>query len=291
MRVATVAITGITGLAGGSVERALQLAGHRIVGISRRDNVSLDGVEMRTVYDLRDAGALTAVLKGCDTVLHFADRADRKTYTESDVDTAGLVMTSLRTACHRLGIRRIVAASSVYAEREDRPSDRYVRSKRRMEVRALAPTPGARPIILRLPPLHGRGARGTVRHIARAAERGWPLPLGLARAPRRFLSLEALGDLCVAITALGDDRFAEASGRILCPSSPAEASLAALAVSLSKERRTRLIPVPGVDLLLSGTVPVAQLADEQNDVYRATGWRARTGGADGGDPATTAGSS
>lgn len=270
--VATIAITGITGLAGGSVGRVLQRAGHRIVGISRQNDVSIDGAEMRTVNDLRNSDALMAVLEGCDTILHFADRADRKTYAESDVDTAGLIMIALRTACDQLGIHRIVAASSVYAERDDRASDRYVRSKRRMEACALAPTPGAQAVVLRLPPLHGQGARGTIRHIANAAQRGWPLPFGLARASRRFLSLKALGDLCVAIATLDDERFAKGAGSILYPSSPSETSLAELAISLGKGN-ARLVPVPGIDHLVSGVIPAAQLADERNELYRVIGWR------------------
>lgn len=215
-------------------------------------------------------------LKGCDTILHFADRADRRSYTESDVDTAGLVIGALRTACDRLGIRRIVAASSVHAERKAHLSDRYVRSKQIMEACALAPTPGAKPIILRLPPLHGHGAKGTVRHIARAIERGWPLPLGLANAPRRFLSLEALGDLCTSMTSLDDARFAATAGMILYPSNSVEASLTTLALSLNKGRHVRLLPIPGIDRLIPGIIPAVQLADEQDRVFRATGWRPKT---------------
>lgn len=270
---ATIAITGITGLAGSSVARALRGAGQAVVGITRRSDTASCGADLRTVRDLRDADALAAALHGCDMVLHFADRANRKSYNECDVDTAATVMTALRIACNRTRINRIVAISSVYAEREDRSSDRYVRSKRAMEAVALAPSPGARAMVFRLPPLHGPGAKGAVRHIAAAVRRGWPLPLGLANAPRRFLSLDALAQLCVRLAMLDDLRFDAATGAIWYPSNSDEASLAALARSLGK---AKLIPVPGIDSLLSGTVSAGQLIDEQDALHRATGWRAAT---------------
>lgn len=272
---ATVAITGITGLAGGHVGHALRTAGHVVVGISRQQAIECGGQTTRAVSDLTDSTALTAALKGCDAILHFADRADRRTYSDGDVDTAARMLTAIRTAAAANNVRRIVAASSVYAERVDQPDDRYGRSKRAMEAVGLAEAPGVAALVLRLPPLHGAGAKGAVRHIARAVGRGWPLPFGLARTPRRFLSLDALADLCRHLVELEETVFAHATGQIWVPVNVNHGSLSALARALGSGRSVRLLPVPGIDRLLGGRVPAGQLERDRDALLAAVGWQAR----------------
>ncbi|MGC6399978.1 NAD-dependent epimerase/dehydratase family protein [Sphingomonas sp. FW199] len=266
----TAAITGVTGVAGSHVAAALTVRGFRVVGISRGGREG-NGA-LRIVPDLSDAAALEPALKGCDIVFHFADRADRKSYTEADVNTAATVITAIRNAAVRCGITRIVAASSVYAESASAGA-LYGRSKRAMEVAATAPGFGEPAIVLRLPPLYGPGARGAVRHIARVAERGWPLPFGLALAPRRFLSLDSLADLCAHLTALDEGTFSRATGRILVPSMNRVDSLYTLANSLASGC-SRLLPVPMIDRLLAGgRVEASQLARDREAVHSAIGWR------------------
>ena len=269
----TVAITGITGLAGGHVARALRAAGFDIVGISRRILDARTGIPMRTVPDMTDADAMAAAFEGADIILHFADRADRKSYSEEDVGTAATTLAAIRTAAMRNGIRRIVAFSSIYADRTDRHDDLYGRSKRAMEAAGIELAPGPQAVVLRLPPLYGPGARGAVRHIALACERGWPLPFALARAPRRFLSLDALADLCVHLANLKDPMFDKAAGRILVPVAVHEGSLAALSRAIGG-KRTRLLPVPGIDRLLGGRVAPGQLEKDRDEMIDVVGWQA-----------------
>jgi UDP-glucose 4-epimerase len=271
---AVVAITGITGLAGWHVAQALTSAGHVVIGISRRADARWEGQEIRTVADLSDGKAMTSALQGSDIVFHFADRADRRSYTKQNVGEAAAALAAIREAAAANGSSRIVAASSVYAERSAGGDDYYAQSKRAMEAAGLAESPGSPAILLRLPPLYGPGARGAVGRIARAIHRGWPLPLGLAHAPRRFLSLDALADLCLRFTELNDRDFAGAAGQIWYPSSKDRASLAALAQALGNGRE-RLLPVPGVDRLIGGRVEGAQLAREQDALHAAIKWQAR----------------
>lgn len=269
----TVAITGITGLAGGHVARALRAAGHHVIGISRRATTDSAGAPVRTVPDLAEVDAMAAALAGCDIVFHFADRADRKSYREEDVGSAAATLTTIRTAAVRNGIRRIVAASSVYAERADRPDDLYGRSKRAMEAVGTAALAGAPTVILRLPPLYGPGARGAVRHIARAVEKGWPLPFAWANASRRFLSLDALADLCSHLASLDDATFDRAAGHIYVPVDGGQGSLAALSRTLGNGK-AHLLPVPFIDRLLGGRVTSEQLERDRATLATATGWRA-----------------
>ena len=275
----TVAITGITGLAGGHVARALRAAGFDLVGISRRISDTNADIPIRTVPDLTDVDAMAAALERCDIILHFADRADRRSYREEDVGTAAAIITAIRIAAMRNGIRRIVAFSSIYADRTDRQSDRYGRSKRAMETVGVELAPGPQALVLRLPPLYGPGARGAVRHIAHACDRGWPLPFALARAPRRFLSLDALAGLCVHLADLKDAVFERAAGRILVPVAAHEGNLAALSRAIGG-KRTRLLPVPGIDCLLGGRVALGQLEKDRDEMFNLVGWQAseHTGG-------------
>lgn len=270
----TVAITGITGLAGGHLASALRASGHRIIGVSRQRDTGPAWADMRVVSDLTDVDALRDAFRDCDIIFHFADRAQRKSYREEDVDMAARVMTAVRTGAQQCGVRRIVVASSVYAEDAD---DLYGQSKRKMEQAASAASPGTPAVVLRFPPLYGPGARGSVRHIARAAQRGWPLPFGSANAPRRFLSLDALADLCGRLAELDARTFAALTGRTFTPVAPHVGSLAALSRTLG-HGRTRLFPVPGIDLLLGGRVPRATLERDRDALRAATGWQARDPG-------------
>ena len=271
LAMATIAITGVTGLVGGHVARALERAGHRIVGISRQAHGSWPGGSVVSVPDLTDSGALSSALAGCDAVLHFADRADRRSYTEQDVGTAARMASAIRHAASEAGITRIVLASSIYAERDDL----YGRSKRQMEAAGMAGEPGAAALVLRLPPLYGPGAKGAVRHIARAVEKGWPLPFGMANAPRRFLSLDALADLCRHLLEIDEQVFQQASGRIWVPTDVRRGSLRALTRSLeTPSRRARLLPVPLIDRLLGARVPPGQIEADRDGLFAATGWQA-----------------
>lgn len=270
---AKVAITGITGLVGGHVADALEKAGHVVVGVSRQATSKPTGRLIHMVSDLTDPQALTSALEGCDIIFHFADRADRKSYTDENVDTAARMLAALRKAAAVTGVDRIVAASSVYAEKVTQPDDRYGRSKLAMEAVGMAETLGGHVLILRLPPLHGPKAKGAVRHIERAVTKGWPLPFGLATAPRRFLSLDALADLCERLIRLKDETFASAAGQIWYPSSAHQDSLLALTKSVG-HRHPWLLPVPGIDRLISGRVSLGQLESERTALLAATGWQA-----------------
>lgn len=270
----TAAITGITGLAGKHVAKTLHALGHEVIGISRRPPNDWADADIRSVPDLTDAGALTNALRGCDVIFHFADRADRKSYTEGNIGAAAKVLSAIRSAAARNGISRIVAASSIYAELSDRPADLYGRSKRAMEAVGMAATPGSPAAILRLPPLYGPGARGAVRHIARAIEQGWPLPFGLARAPRRFLSLDELADLCNHLATINQTTFDRALGRILVPVSAESDNLFALCRAIGQGSE-RLLPVPGIDRIIGGKITPDQLDSHRETLAEAVGWRAQ----------------
>lgn len=268
---ARIAITGISGLAGGHVGHQLIARGHEVVGISRRTAAPGTSLPMCQVTDFRDIDSWETALTGCDILFHFADRADRHSYTDSNVSDAAQAMTAIRNAAAVLGLDRLVVASSIYAERPDLPADRYGRSKRAMEAVALADLPGSPAVVLRLPPLYGPGAGGMVAHVSRAVTRKWPLPFGMATAGRRFLSLDALASLCGHLAGMDVSDFARMSGQIWGPAEPQVASLKALAKALG---RPWLIPVPGIDRLIGGRIAPEQIQAEQERIAKVSGWYA-----------------
>ncbi len=267
---ARIAITGMSGLAGGYIGRHMIACDHEVVGISRRPSTADTAMPMRQVADVQDVEAWMTALAGCDIVFHFADRADRRNYTEDNVGDAARTMAAIRGAAAMLGLTRIVAASSIYAERPDLPANRYGRSKLAMEAVAVAGSSGSSAIVLRLPPLYGPGAGGMMAHINRAVTRGWPLPFGMATAGRRFLSFDALASLCAHLAEVDAAVFSLMTGQVWGPADPRVVSLKSLAKSLG---HARLIPVPGIDRLIPGRTTRARIVAEQERIAQVSGWR------------------
>lgn len=270
---AMVAITGITGLAGGRVANALRDFGHDVIGISRQPDLPSTDHVIRLVPDLTDASRLASAIAGCDAVFHFADRADRRAYNTANVGEAKSVMVALRMAAKRSQIDRLISISSVYADHKGGRTNLYGQSKRDMEAAALASEPGSPAVVLRLPPLYGPGARGAMRHITRAVEKCRIVPFGAAHNPRRFLSLDSLADLSVRLMNIDDATFLHAMGRIFVPVEVKRGSLASLSHFLGNGS-TRLFPVPGIDKLIGGCVTAEQLERDRLELFEAVGWQA-----------------
>jgi len=94
---------------------------------------------------------------------------------------------------------------------------------------------------VRAPLVYGPSAPGNLARLAALAERGWPLPLGSANAPRSFAYVGNLSDALVA-AALAPD----AHSRCLLVADSETTSVAQLLRSIAKLRghRSQLLPVP-----------------------------------------------
>jgi nucleoside-diphosphate-sugar epimerase len=268
-------VTGASGFAGSAIVQALAASGIPVAAVSRR-TVESSHPLIRTIavqsYD--ELSDMPELLGQARAVFHLADRADRKGYGEANRSEAAGLVSRLAAACVRHDIARFILASSIYADRPDR--SHYGWSKRHAEAALLDVS--SRPdmaIVLRFPPLYGQDGRGMFAMLARHIRSGHPLPLAWATGARRFLGIANLCDLarhCVTATSLRSGVYA--------PADPDPISLRTLALQIGAAvgRPARLIAVPFVDRLSSGTlIDPVQAAENQTAIRQGLNWQPKAG--------------
>lgn len=168
-----------------------------------------------------DEGALDALCAGAVAVVHLAGRAHVMQEAEPDpaaaYHAANVEATArLAQAAVRAGVRRFVLASTVKVNGETsrpgrpfraadppRPADAYARSKLAAEQALFDAATGSRmvPVVLRLPLVYGRYAKGNFPRLVRAVAKRRTLPLASIDNRR---SLLYVGNLVEAILAVLD---------------------------------------------------------------------------------------
>ena len=207
-----IAVTGARGFIGHHLTALLTRRGHDVVPINRDD------------WDLTSQAPPTALLSGCDAVVHLAGRAhvrgrpSDETFTRSMIEANARGSERLAGAAAEAGVRRLVfvSSSAVYGRADEgqaidetsplRPETAYGRSKVAAEeaLRAVAQRTGLRTIALRPPPVYGPGMAGNLRSLMQFARRGLPMPSGALVARRSFVSVSNFCGLVVC--ALDVDR-------------------------------------------------------------------------------------
>ena len=264
-----VVVTGATGFIGRHLLPALRSAGYRVralVGPGR--SLASEGVEVRPVASLTEAGALTPLLDGAAAVLHFAGRAHRLRDMAADpaeaFRAANVAPTeALAVAARAAGVRQFVFASSLSvvgptsdvaltAESPTRPATPYGRSKLEAEQRlhALAAGGSMAVAVLRLPMVYGPGMRGNPLRLFRLVARGWPVPFGAVRNRRSQLYVGELARVLVAVLARAPvaGTFYAADAEDL--STPEFTRRAARALGVTP----RMLPVPPVLFRAAGAL-------------------------------------
>jgi nucleoside-diphosphate-sugar epimerase len=108
--VTTIAITGAAGTIGAPLARDLVAHGFSVVRIDRTA-----GPETDLVLDVQDLEALTAAVRGCETIVHLAGIPD-VTSSWADVAGPGIAGTyNAYEAARRAGCTRVIFASSNHA--------------------------------------------------------------------------------------------------------------------------------------------------------------------------------
>lgn len=247
-------MTGATGFVGRAFCAAAAQAGLAVIAIGRDAQALSDlpkRVEARRVDDLCDQKQALEALRGADIVLHLADRADR-------LDTAISASPSLHlaeavaTAARSLKLDALVFASSIYATLDQQGrSNRYGSAKLAAERVVLGS--GIPSIVLRLPPIYGRGEKGGVAALASLTRRGLPLPFGAADAKRDYLYVGNLTDLLLAVATAPSATLRTASGHRFEPSDGTPIATAELIrlIGQAQGRKARLLAVPP-GLILAG---------------------------------------
>lgn len=243
-KVQAVAVTGARGFIGQGVIAAMVEAGITVHAISRQGPpVSMpDGVVWHQVAAYDDPAALVPALQGADLVVHLADNPARAEGRSAEMGVQ--LLEALISAMTEADTGRLVLTSSVYARIAPNPGG-YGHAKAAIEAALTGSMVPAR-VILRLPPVYGPGGGGGFATLAKLAAKGLPLPFGLARAPRDYLSRANLAQLIVALARAGDAAWAEAGEEIFEPSDGQAISTADLTRALARAqgRTARLLPVP-----------------------------------------------
>jgi nucleoside-diphosphate-sugar epimerase len=258
----SVLVTGANGFVGRAVCRALEVHGHTVTGLVRRQDACRAGAQ-DWVYQSPDFAGLAGAWPrhlAPDCVVHLAARVH--VMKDSAPDPAAAfnatnVDGTLRVAraAHAHGARRFVYVSSIKAvgESDDgvplaesmspSPRDPYGRSKLAAEeaLWQLHDESGLEIVIVRPPLVYGPGVGGNFLQMMNALWRGVPLPLGAIRARRSMVYVENLADALVHCAT--DPRAANTCFHVCDGEALTVAELLrSLAAALLKP--SRLMPVP-----------------------------------------------
>jgi dihydroflavonol-4-reductase len=112
-----IAVTGISGLVGGNLARALLAQGRPVRGLVHRDQRAVAGLDVELVEgDVRDPEALKRLLPGVDIVYHLAARISLETDDWREVEAINIQGTrNVVEACLACGVQRLVHFSSIHA--------------------------------------------------------------------------------------------------------------------------------------------------------------------------------
>ncbi len=286
-------VTGATGYVGAASADALARAGHDVVRGTRRPvSDPRSGETWLDHGDLASTIDWPSLLAGYDAVVHCAGFASVPDGV-SDARVASInvaATTALAEGAARAGVKRFIYMSSALAgkwasgntnapEGTD-PASLYARSKREAErrVEELASKHGMAWVILRPPMVYGPGCSGNFARLARMVQRGVPLPLASATAPKSFI---AIGNLTSAVCAVVEHPAAEGQTFFVSDGATVSTALLIRLIASSLDRPARLVRVPeallrGLGRLAGKDREIASLFDAMpldiSPIREALGW-------------------
>jgi nucleoside-diphosphate-sugar epimerase len=291
-------VTGATGLIGNALIPLLLEAGCKVRATARHCPVAPwarhPDCEF-VAHDLEDDPA--SLVRNIDAVVHLAARVHVMRDTSADpraenrrINTEATL--ALARAAVAAGVRQFVFMSTIkvngeatvnlpYTETDTaKPEDAYATSKHEAE-QQLAALAAATPIgvtILRPPLVYGIGVKGNLASLARAIERGLPLPLGAIPNRRSFVYAGNLADAVIAALkqpAPGVRTYLVSDGEDLSTTALIRAMAAAM------QRPARLIPLPPALLRFAGKLTgrstavdrlLGSLVIDSSRIRRELGW-------------------
>lgn len=215
-----VVVTGATGFVGAALCERLRSLRRPLLGAVRNAAPGLPA-DIQPLGDLAQASdeELDELCAGAEAVVHLAGRAhvmrEREADPEGAYRAANVEATArLARAAVRCGVRRFVLVSTVKVNGESsppgrplrpddppQPADAYARSKLEAEraLFAAARDSSMVPVVLRLPLVYGRHAKGNFPRLVRAISRRRTLPLASIANRRSLLYVGNLVDAIVAV--------------------------------------------------------------------------------------------
>lgn len=197
---ATVLVTGATGFVGRAVCACLTEAGYTVRAVGRHE-----------VGEIHRGTDWTAVLQGCDAVVHLAARVhvmngpaagedEDDAYREVNLHGTATLVRQARSA----GVRRFVFMSTIKVLGESgvevrpddppAPYDAYAVSKTEAEAAIHDLAEDMDVVILRPPLVYGPGVRANFERLMGLVASGWPLPFAAIRNRRSLIHVGNLAD-------------------------------------------------------------------------------------------------
>lgn len=294
-------VTGATGLVGNALIPLLLEAGRKVRATARHRPEASWERHPDCEFVAHDLEADPAPLvQNIDAIVHLAARVHVMRDTSADPWAANRRINTEATlalahAAVAAGARQFVFMSTIkvngeatldrpYSEADaPQPQDAYATSKHEAEqqLAALAAETALGVTILRPPLVYGIGVKGNLASLARAIERGLPLPLGSIPNRRSFVYAGNLAGAVLAALAK------PASGtRTYLVSDGEDLSTTALirAMAVAMQRPARLIPIPPAMLRLAGKLTgrstaverlLGSLVIDSSRIRRELGWTPR----------------
>lgn len=124
----TYAITGVTGLVGANLARALLAEGRQVRGIIHHEQRAVEGLGIDLVQaDVREPESLVRAFTGVEVVYHLAAQISLEMDSWSEVEPVNVQgVRNVVEACLRCGVKKLVHFSSIHAlqqEPYDQPVD------------------------------------------------------------------------------------------------------------------------------------------------------------------------
>jgi dihydroflavonol-4-reductase len=122
MNETVIAVTGISGLVGGNLARALLAQGYRVRALIHHDRRAIQGLEVECFSgDVRDIDTLRPVFTGAEIVYHLAAHISLEMSEGIQAQAVNVLGTrNVVTACLECGVERLVHVSSIHAVDPDR---------------------------------------------------------------------------------------------------------------------------------------------------------------------------
>jgi len=258
-----VMVTGANGFVGKSVCNSLS-AGIDVELIKTVRTVQYSG-EME-VGNICENTNWQELLKGVDVIIHTAARAHIMNDSAQDplaefrrVNVEGTL--NLARQAVETGVKRFIFISSIKVNGEGEsnrvyrfddsanPEDDYGHSKWEAEqgLKALCSESSMELVVIRPPLIYGQGVKGNLALLAKAVDKGLPLPLGLIKNQRDMLSLNNLIDLiktCIKHPAAAGQVF------LCCDNEPVSTPQLIKLIANGRGKRARLWKVPLIMLKL-----------------------------------------
>ena len=284
-----ICITGANGFIGKSLKNSLTKSGKFVRGFIRNESqLSKTNISNNIIVgDITQNINWTNYLEGFDCLIHCAGRAhimndnDDKSYF--NVNT--LATKNLAEHAVNAGIKRLIFLSTIKVNGEsthaksdnndDRsifkysdipnPQDFYATSKLEAEqiLLDISKNTELEVVIVRLPLVYGREAKGNLFRLKKLIYSGLPIPLGLIKNQRSLIGIDNLIDLLIKCI-----NHPNAAGKIFLASDDEHLSTPELirCMASAMGKPVRIIPIPIFILKL-----LAKILRKQNEIDRLLG--------------------